>query len=126
MSKLTKAQQEELDTLRRECEMAKALSWPNFPKPTPIPFPPYGDSLEKYSHGWACNRHSGRVYEAWNSYCYGYTRNPSKPDPCGSQTKETIYATESYAYLAMYHEMARDFAGKLADVLERAGKARKD
>lgn len=51
MAALTKAQQAEMDKLREDVRLARALSWPTFPRPEPMPNDPklaYG----KLQEGW--------------------------------------------------------------------------
>lgn len=120
MAKLTKAQQDELNTLRKEAELAKALSWPNFPKPQPMKLPEDWDEMQ---HGWACNAHAGKVREQWRNRHAHYSSKPDDENEysTGSQgSGGDMYVTEREAWLALFHETARLYAEKLAIILKHA------
>ncbi len=118
MAALTKAQQAELDRLREEAEAAKALAWPNFPKPVPLKAPEWGEPV---IHGWAFNSYTRHVIEQWRSSSCQYSEDPEgKKYASGSRTYSPIYATEQEAWLALYYELCLKYAGELAAVLRKA------
>lgn len=120
MGKLTKAQQKELSDLKEAAAVAQALSWPNFPKPTPMAKPAEWDEV---IHGWAYNAYANSVSEQWQDRSCSYSHDPKGKDHrsfCGSKDRGPLYATKQEAYLALYHELCWMYGQKLADVLRRA------
>lgn len=118
---MTKKEQVEVAELRKQLGMARALSWPNFPKPTPLAKPGQG---EPEIHGWEQNSYAHRVWERWSS---GHSTYDEPPDPSGkykhrngTQGMPRLYATERDAWLAMFHEVAEECAARLAKILQAA------
>lgn len=114
---MTKKEQAEMDRLRREAAMAKALAWPTFEKPEAMQRE-HGTTI----HGWWFNQYSRVVAEGWADVFF-YTGDPKDTTKCrgGRQNHDPLYATESDAYRAMIHELAREYAETLAGLYAKAG-----
>lgn len=113
---MNKSEQAEMKALRMEAEMAKALSWPNFPKPIPLESPSHENGLEEVV-GWEINTHSRTIQKIWNGRVSHYS-SPERRN--GSQGHARLYATEREAWLALFHELANLYAFNLAEVLAKA------
>lgn len=118
---LTKKEQAEFKQLREERDLARALSWPTFPKPLPLPPAKEGEVIA----GWSINVFAARVEQQWCRANTNYTSDPRKDkthgwQSGGSQEQVTLYATEAEAYQALFHELAEKYAVELDKVLKRA------
>ncbi|HYE17975.1 MAG TPA: hypothetical protein VEA69_06005 [Tepidisphaeraceae bacterium] len=137
MAKLTKQQQAEFDAMIADAEriaeerdIARALAWPNFPKPAPLRRPTPEESGERYIEGWATRtpwstHDTPRVVKEWQSWdCY-FSENPKGKTGYrgGARGGGPLYATEAEAWLAMYHDEAIRYGKQLARMLANAAKA---
>jgi hypothetical protein len=120
MAKLTKSQQEELDRLQKDRDMARALSWPNFDPPPPMKKP---DDWNAVIEGWAFNVSACRVWKRWQKGSISYNEDPrtlKDEHLSGSRHCDPLYATEQEAYLALYHATCLEYAKNLAHILKKA------
>ncbi len=118
MAKLTKQQELELQKVTEERDIARALSWPNFPKPTPMNRPA---KWNEEIRGWAVNSYTRQIREESQDTLYSYRMEAGKRIVSGDQRRDPLYATKREAYLALYHEICLVYGIELAKVLKKAG-----
>ena len=117
MAKLTKQQKLELQQITEERDIARALSWPNFPKPIPISKPTeWGKEIQ----GWTINVHFLMVNEEIQDMTSSYAFYEGKRSKNGRRNRGDLYATRREAYLALYHELCVIYGIELAKVLKKA------
>lgn len=116
---MTKAEKAEMEALRRQVELARALCWPSGPRPQSLAAPEPGSSDKVY--GW--RPVVGRVQGA-TSITYGI-RDAVEPWWTGSsingslagaasQGKAQVFASRLEALQDIRHELTVDYAGRLA------------
>jgi hypothetical protein len=111
---MTKAQKLKMEVLLRERNMARALSWPNFPEPTPLHRP---EAIGGTQAGWGYNDYTVTVRQLWRTCTAIYDNAELKN---GSRSFQPLYATEAEAWQALYHSFSRKCADTLADILSKA------
>ena len=116
---MTKAENTEMNRLRSELAFARALRWPDYPKP---------ERLTRDQLTPVRNQYSGGVVTAWHQANYetnyrvsegcsdGVSHNPSGTNKTTSQSVGEFYRTRLEALRVVRHEMTERFAKALAAV----------
>lgn len=129
---MTKAEKAEMDRLRNDLALARAMRWPSYAKPARMTYDQIRDNLvdggvkwgsrQKVARGWFQNAYSQRV-----SYgCSDGTFHSQGGDTTSSQNMGEMWATKADALRAMRLEMTEDFAKKLAAVDRQIEEAESD
>lgn len=128
---MSKKEQQEVERLKAELAMARALRWPSFANPPTMTRDEIKEALVpggirygspcKVARGWFMNSHSRSVTYGCSD---GY-RHAREGDAPGSQECGRMYRTEADAWRAMRHEATLRAAKELADIdaqIERSEK----
>jgi hypothetical protein len=109
---MTKKEQQELQQLKYDLEMVKALSWPNFDYPTPIPVEELQSlPCNAYREGYTFNVHTCCVEKVWFNALQMYTTNPDTHTTyqSGSRIVALFWRTKKEACQALIIEMAKAY-----------------
>lgn len=119
---MTKKEQAEMERLRFDLALARAMRWPSYPKPASMTVAEIKDSLvdggvqygspQKVARGWFTNAYSQRLTYGCSN---GISHN-NDGDKTTTQNMGQMYRTKADAARAMRFEMTEDFAKKLAAV----------
>lgn len=119
---MTKREQADMRRLRDDLALARAMRWPDYPNPAPMPQAEIKANLveggerygrrQKVARGWFCNAYNGSLTYG----CSDGTHHDSRGDTTGTQGMGIMYRTKADAARAMRLEMTEKFAEKLAAV----------
>ena len=119
---MTKKEQAEMQRLRDDLALARAMRWPDYPKPAPMTHAEINANLveggerfgrrQMVARGWYQNSYSGRVTYG----CSTTIHHSSEGDTTTSQHMGVMYRTKAAALMAMRLEMTEKFAKELAKV----------
>ena len=119
---MTKKEQAELQRLRDDLDLARAMRWPDYAQPAPMTEAEikanlvegglkYG-SRQMVARGWFCAASTGRVTYGCSSGLF----HSREGDTTNTQNMGVMYATKADALRAMRIEMTQAFARNLAEV----------
>lgn len=107
---MNKKEAAEMEELRRELRIARALRWPDTPPPEPMPVPKGSETVM----GWVAYGSASAVDEAWSqSMRHGRGRDPEQS---GSQRGIRLHRTKLDALLNLRAAKTREFAEHLASL----------
>lgn len=110
---MTKAERAEMDRLREELALARALRYSGMQAPERMPLPDTG-----FQNGWSFNVHSGEVSGMWTermAHGWGH-RAEGGTGGSVSQNGRRIYSTRRDALIALRLAMEEQSAKKLAAI----------
>ena len=116
---MNKAEREELERLKQEVALAKALRFSALPAPVLIPPPDSGTTT-----GWIMNSYGlGSIEQAWSERCC-HGRGQKRGDMTASQKGVSLYRSKLDAYVGLRLAKEMEFAKALADIDARIEAAR--
>ncbi|ABS14238.1 hypothetical protein Oant_1522 [Brucella anthropi ATCC 49188] len=116
---MNKTEKAEMERLRHDLALSRALRWPSYPSPSPMT----RDDIEaskcdvvarfgtssKVARGYFANVHSIRVDKGWSDgFRHGYSDNSS------TQGMGRLFRTDVEAWQYLRHEVTVRYAGELA------------
>lgn len=110
---MTKKEREEMEALKKELRLAKALRWTE--KIEPDVEPPsvnYMNDLD-LAKGWLFNSYSGSIVKACSS---SVSHNYGSDDGTTSKGARRLYSTKLRAMRALRNAVERECARKLAEI----------
>lgn len=116
---MTKAEKAEMDNLRAARDMARALRWPEYAEPAPIPreeiraFVGHSCDDRKVMQGWFANHHYGALTLGCSN---GINHNRQGTERLSTQGPGTMYRTKMDALRVIRLAMTTEFARKLAKI----------
>lgn len=103
---MTKEEKQRLTDLKEERDIARAFSWPNSPKPEPLPIIGRGS-------GWAVDVGSETICEEYQIEAKNYKLR-------GNEVRDLrpLYLTEREALIALHYELCWKYGKNLAKLLK--------
>ncbi len=124
---MTKKEQAEMERLRTDLAMARAMRWPDYPKPEPMTREQIKENLveggERYgrrqevARGWFYNAYLGGYSQPTATYgCSDGLNYNSEGDTTSTQNMGRMYATKFEALCALRLDLTEQVARLLAGV----------
>lgn len=119
---MTKKEQAEFERLRSDLALARAMRWPDYPKPASMTAQEIAAAKvpggTRYGHpqmvamGWFQNSYSRRVTLG----CSDGVHHSTDGNTTGSQNAGIMYRDKADAWRAMRHELTEKYAKELAEI----------
>jgi len=126
---MTKAEKAEMERLRNDLALSRAMRWPDYPVPSPMTYEDINASLveggiryghrQKVARGWFWGVHLGTFGRKKFSVAYGCSdgsKHAPEGDATTSQNMGRMYRTKLEALQAARIEMTAQCAEALADL----------
>lgn len=127
---MNKKELAEMERLRADLALARALRWPSYPKPKPVTRewieanlidgdPKYGSGRpSRIAQGWFYSAYLGgyRGPDVSHGCSDGLYHSPSDPRKTTTQNMGRMYATKAEALMALRHDVTETVANILARI----------
>jgi hypothetical protein len=114
---MNKKEQSEMDELRKQLYIARALRFTEFVEKDVSP-----DDWSKLTIGWTYNAYNGKVSESCSTTNYHAI---GRTDKTNTQRGIEMYSTELLAYKALRYEMEQKFANELSEIDKKIDELKK-